>query len=259
MLTVSGIALVHVTDGGTSAAGEGLVDRGLEASHVLHWHVLPIAGLHVLVQDGKDLVVEDLEFTDSVHHLLQRLQGKREEVITWLHPPLMMFDYINRRNRRVSPTHHTLDDLVLAVVLLHLEQVVAEVQDVEAPLLSEEGDDHAAGPVEAVSEALPGKQQRRHVNEGTKATCTRMWCSVCARVCVLVLHSLHCELVGSHRYAVHKLHGAPQTVELHALVHVHHTVARQRPAPDGVIQEGPHSREDDLEHGQTAAEPLFGQ
>lgn len=75
MLTVSGIALVYVTDGdyGTSAAGEGLVDRRLEASHVLHWHVLPVAGLQVLVQDGKDLVVEDLEFTDSVHHLLQWL------------------------------------------------------------------------------------------------------------------------------------------------------------------------------------------
>lgn len=84
MLTVSGIALVYVTDGddGTSAAGEGLVDRRLEASHVLHWHVLPVAGLQVLVQDGKDLVVEDLEFADSVHHLLQRLEGKREEVVT---------------------------------------------------------------------------------------------------------------------------------------------------------------------------------
>lgn len=101
-----------------------------------------------------------------------------------------MFDSIIRRNRRVSPTHHTLDDLVLAVVLLHLEQVVAEVQDVEAPLLSEEGDDHAAGPVEAVSEALPGKQQRRCVNEGTKAAtrASRMWCRVC--VCVAALTPL---------------------------------------------------------------------
>lgn len=82
----------------------------------------------------------------------------------------------------------------------------------------------------------------------------------CGAECVFVLlHSLHCELVGSHRYAVHKLHGAPQTVELHTLVHVHHAVARQRPTPDGVVQEGPNSREDDLEHGQTAAEPLFGQ
>lgn len=84
--------------------------------------------------------------------------------------------------------------------------------------------------------------------------------AACVFVCVSVLlHSLHGELVGSHRYAVHKLHGAPQTVELHTLVHVHHAVAGQRPAPDGVVQEGPHPCEDDLEHGETTAEPLFGQ
>lgn len=57
-------------------------------------------------------------------------------------------------------THHALDDLVLAVMLLHLEQVVAKVQDVEAPLLSEQGDDHAAGPVEAITEALSANSQR---------------------------------------------------------------------------------------------------
>lgn len=59
----------------------------------------------------------------------------------------------------VSLTHHALDDLILAVVLLHLEKMVAEVEDVKASVLSQEGDDHAAGPVEAVSEALPGKQE----------------------------------------------------------------------------------------------------
>lgn len=79
-----------------------------------------------------------------------------------------------------------------------------------------------------------------------------------AQMCVL-LHSLHCELVGSHRDAVHKLHGTPETMELHTLVHVHHAVAGQRPAPDGVIQEASHACEDDLEHGQTAAQPFFGQ
>ena len=63
----------------------------------------------------------------------------------------------------------------------------------------------------------------------------------------------------SHRYAVNKLHGTPQTVKLHALVDVHHAVAGQRPAPDRVIQEGAHSSEDNLKHGQTAAQPLFGQ
>lgn len=58
----------------------------------------------------------------------------------------------------LSPTHNTLDDLVLAVVLLHLQKVVAEVQDVKSPLLPQEHNDHAACPVEAVSKALPAQQ-----------------------------------------------------------------------------------------------------
>lgn len=65
----------------------------------------------------------------------------------------------------ISPTHHTLDDLILAIVLLHLEEVVAEVEDVKASVLSKEGNDHAPGPVEAVSEALPGKQEWQCVNK----------------------------------------------------------------------------------------------
>lgn len=55
------------------------MDGRLEAADVFHRHVLPVAGLQVLVQDGEDLVVEDLELPDSVHHLLQRLWwGKKE-------------------------------------------------------------------------------------------------------------------------------------------------------------------------------------
>lgn len=85
--------------------------------------------------------------------------------------------------------------------------------------------------------------------------------NVCNRLKVKtrLLDLLHCELVGSHRDAVHKLHGAPQAVELHALVHVHDAVAGQRAAPDGVFQEAAHPRQDDLKHGQAAAESLLGQ
>lgn len=36
----------------------------------------------------------------------------------------------------VFQTHHALDDLILPVMLLHLEEVVAEVEDVKASLLS---------------------------------------------------------------------------------------------------------------------------
>lgn len=61
--------------------------------------------------------------------------------------------------RLLLQTHHTLDDLVFAVVLLHLEKVVAEVEDVKAPLLAQQGNDHAAGPVEAVTEAPSAGQE----------------------------------------------------------------------------------------------------
>lgn len=57
----------------------------------------------------------------------------------------------------MSSTYHTLDDLILAVMLLHFQEVVGEVQDVKAPLLAQQGDDHTAGPVESVTKALPEK------------------------------------------------------------------------------------------------------
>ena len=63
----------------------------------------------------------------------------------------------------------------------------------------------------------------------------------------------------AHGDAVDELHGAPQPVELHALVDVHHAVAGQWAAPDGVLQEGAHAGQDHLEHGQAAAQPLLGQ
>lgn len=53
-------------------------------------------------------------------------------------------------------THHILDNLIFAIVLLDFQQVVAEIQDIKAPLLSQKHDDHTAGPVQAVPKALPG-------------------------------------------------------------------------------------------------------
>ncbi len=72
-------------------------------------------------------------------------------------------------------------------------------------------------------------------------------------------HLLCCELVCAHRDAVHKLHGTPQAVELHTLVNMHHTVGGRRPTPHPVLQETTDARQDDLEHGKTAAQTLFGQ
>ena len=57
-----------------SAAGQGLVDGWLEAAHMLHGGTVRLHGLHVLVQDGKNLIVQDLVFPDPVCHLLQGLE-----------------------------------------------------------------------------------------------------------------------------------------------------------------------------------------
>lgn len=72
-------------------------------------------------------------------------------------------------------------------------------------------------------------------------------------------HSLGCELIGPHGDAVDKLHGAPEPVELHTLVDVHDAVGGRRAPPDGVLQVAPDAGQDDLEHGQPAAQPLLGQ
>lgn len=72
-------------------------------------------------------------------------------------------------------------------------------------------------------------------------------------------HSLCSELIGAHRDAVHKLHGTPEPVELHALVHVHDPICWGWSTPDWVLQVAPNSCQDDLEHGQAAAQPLLGQ
>lgn len=52
-------------------------------------------------------------------------------------------------------THHILYNLIFAVMLLDFQQVVAEIQDIKAPLLPQKHDDHTASPVQAVSKALP--------------------------------------------------------------------------------------------------------
>lgn len=62
----------------------------------------------------------------------------------------------------------------------------------------------------------------------------------------------------SHRDAVDKLHGAPEAVELHALIHVHDAIGGGRPAPDRVLQEAADACQDDLKHGQPAAQALLG-
>ena len=52
------------------------MDRGLEAAYMLHREVVSVGGFEVLVENSKDLVVENLELPDAIHHALQWLELK---------------------------------------------------------------------------------------------------------------------------------------------------------------------------------------
>ena len=70
-------ACVHECERAISTGrSQGLVYRRLETADVLHGGAVCLHGLHVLVEDGKDLVVEDLVLPDAVCHLLQWLSRK---------------------------------------------------------------------------------------------------------------------------------------------------------------------------------------
>lgn len=73
------------------------------------------------------------------------------------------------------------------------------------------------------------------------------------------LYLLCCKLVCAYRDAVDKLHGTPQAVELHALINMHHSVSGRGPAPHAVLQEAADASQNDLKHGEAAAQALFGQ
>lgn len=67
-------------EGGSVSTGgsQGLVYRRLEAANMLHSGTVRLHRLHVLVEDGKDLVVEDLVLPNAVCHLLQWLSKEME-------------------------------------------------------------------------------------------------------------------------------------------------------------------------------------
>ena len=67
-------------EGSFSTGGsQGLVYRRLETANVLHSGTVRLHRLHVLVEDGKDLIVEDLILPDAVCHLLQGLSRQTTE------------------------------------------------------------------------------------------------------------------------------------------------------------------------------------
>lgn len=62
----------------STGGSQGLVYRRLETANVLHSGTVRLHCLHVLVEDGKDLIVEDLVLPNAVCHLLQRLSKNTE-------------------------------------------------------------------------------------------------------------------------------------------------------------------------------------
>lgn len=62
----------HLTGG-----GQGLMDGGLEATHMLHCGAVCFHWLHILVEDGKNLIVQNLVLPYPVSHFLKWLKRKR--------------------------------------------------------------------------------------------------------------------------------------------------------------------------------------
>ena len=63
------------------AGTERMLHRRRKASDVLHRHTVRVVQAQVLVQYCKDLVVENLELSNAVHHLLQRLMTQRTKLV----------------------------------------------------------------------------------------------------------------------------------------------------------------------------------
>ena len=74
LLSICGGGVLGVLSAGR---GQRLVYRRLKAADVFDGGAVCLHSLHVLVEDGEDLIVEDLVLPDAVRHLLQRLGTKR--------------------------------------------------------------------------------------------------------------------------------------------------------------------------------------
>ncbi len=192
-----------------SLTGERLVNGRLEATHVFHRHVLCIRGarVQVFVQGGEDLSVEHLEPPDTIDHSFQLLYK--------------IAIFISSICKYLGSTYDSLDVLVLAINPLNSKNVVAKVEALESPLLIEESDEDAPGPVEALAE-----------------------------------HLLDVELVLADGDAVDKLQGRPQTMEFGAFVDVQDTVGGRLALPNGVVEVALDAVENHLKYREAAAEAL---
>lgn len=137
--------------------------RWLETANVFHSGTVRLHRLHVLVEDGKDLVVKDLVLPNAVCHLLQWLSRQTQKGggggSSANESKKCVQGVGKKKSENTSCTHHIFDDFILAVLSLDFEKVIAEVKEVEAPLLSQKHDDGTAGPVQSIPKALPGRNK----------------------------------------------------------------------------------------------------
>lgn len=144
------MCVYYVCEGGgqgsaSTVGGQRLVKRRLEATDMLHRGTVCLHRLHVLVEDGEDLVVDDLA---AARRKKRKRSGRNEK--RYKGPPSCLLSQF---------THHILDDLVFAILSLHFEEMVAEVKEVEATLLIQQNDDGAVGPVQPIAKALPERSR----------------------------------------------------------------------------------------------------
>lgn len=96
--------------------------RRLETADMLHSRTVCLHGLHVLVEDGKDLVVKDLILSDTVGHLLQWLRvlnitdyhikhRTTDALHTWflhaLYTEILGFKHLNYNQNTIIKQHCT--------------------------------------------------------------------------------------------------------------------------------------------------------
>jgi hypothetical protein len=137
---------------------------------------LRVSRSHVLVQNSKNLRVQHLESSDAIHHAFQLLKFKHK---------ITKFEH---KWAGIS-SYDSFDEFVFAVHPLHPQDVVAEIESFETPLLAQQHENSASGPVQAFSEQFPGGKKQFLIKFEA--------------LCVKIL--LDGEFSASHRNAVYEL------------------------------------------------------
>jgi hypothetical protein len=153
-------------------------------------------------------------------------------------------------------TYNSFDIFILAIDLLHSEDMIAEIQALESPLLAKKHDHHTSCPIQTLAEKLSAKRECIYIICSKITRSHRIFPKIEHRQ---IFHLLYVVLILPHGDTVDELQGRPQPVELRALVDIDDSVGRRFPVPDGVVQEAFDPGQDHFEDGETAAESFTSQ